>query len=182
MIVAPDDLFHVSDRTGVARFEPRVAPTDPDARLAVWAVDGDHLGHLLPPRDCPRVCFRADATSTATDIDRLLHGDRTSRVIAVEAGWWRRIADARMTVYRMPRARFTLHDATAGYHLSPDPVVPDGAEPVDDVPAALLALGYELRVMPSLWRLRDAVVASSLPFSVIRWRHAAPRPGSSTTP
>lgn len=182
MRVEPNDLFHVSDRAGIARFEPRVAPTDPEARLAVWAIDGDRLGHMLLPRDCPRICFRADASSSATDVDRLLHGDRTSRVVAVEHGWWRRIVDARMTVYRMPPTQFALHDATAGYFVAGRAVIPFGATAIEDVPAALLALGYELRVMPSLWWLRDAVVASSLPFSVIRWRHAAPRPGRVTTP
>lgn len=182
MRVDPNDLFHVSDRSDIARFEPRVAPTDPDGRLAVWAIDGDHLGHLLLPRDCPRVYFRADAASTAADVDRLLHGDRTGRVVAVEHGWWRRIADARMTVYRMPPTQFALHDATAGYHIAEGTVIPTAAMTVDDVPAAVLALGYELRVMPSLWWLRDVVVASTLPFSVIRWRHAAPRPGRVTTP
>jgi Family of unknown function (DUF6886) len=32
-----------------------------------------------------------------------------------------------------------------------------------------------LRVMPSLWQLHDAVVASTLQFSIIRMRNAQPR-------
>jgi hypothetical protein len=35
--------------------------------------------------------------------------------------------------------------------------------------------GVELRVQPSLWELRDAVIASTLAFSIIRWQNAAPR-------
>jgi hypothetical protein len=34
--------------------------------------------------------------------------------------------------------------------------------------------GVELRVLPTLWPLRDAVLESSLQFSMIRMRNATP--------
>jgi hypothetical protein len=40
---------------------------------------------------------------------------------------------------------------------------------------AILQRGVELRVLPDLWSLRDAVIASTLEFSIIRWRNASPR-------
>jgi hypothetical protein len=46
---------------------------------------------------------------------------------------------------------------------------------LDDLLAELAGRDVELRVMPSLHRLRDAVVASTLQFSNIRWRNAGPR-------
>jgi hypothetical protein len=46
---------------------------------------------------------------------------------------------------------------------------------IDDVLAALIERDVELRVMPSLRKLRDAVVASTLQFSIIRIRNAQPR-------
>ena len=44
----------------------------------------------------------------------------------------------------------------------------------------LFARGVELRVLSSLWPLRDAVVASSLGFSIIRMRNAQPRDSFTT--
>ena len=55
------------------------------------------------------------------------------------------------------------------------PVVPARVEILSDVVAALLERGVELRFVPSLWPLHDAVVASSLQFSMIRMRNAQPR-------
>lgn len=40
---------------------------------------------------------------------------------------------------------------------------------------AILQRGVELRILPNLWSLRDAVVESTLEFSIIRWRNALPR-------
>ena len=54
-------------------------------------------------------------------------------------------------------------------------MVPRGVTVIEDLLAALIARDVELRVMTSLWKLRDAVVASSLQFSIIRWRNARPR-------
>ncbi len=167
-------LFHVSDRDDIERFEPRVAPTDPDARRAVWAIDEAHVGNQLLPRDCPRVCFRTGRTTSPEDRRRFLLDDPSSRVLAIETAWWERVRSSTLWVYELPTYPFTLLDETAGYYLADETVVPVGRQEIDDVPAALLAMGYELRVMPSLWPLRDAVIASSLDFSVIRWRNAGP--------
>lgn len=168
-------LFHVSDREDIALFSPRVAPTDPSARLAVWAIDEQHLGHYLLPRDCPRVCFREGPDTAEADRHRLLLGDPAARVIAIEANWWERVRAATMFVYDLPAQTFQLLDATAGYYVSQAAVTPQARRPVDDLPAAILALGHELRVVPDLWPVRDAVVASTLAFSVIRWRNVSPR-------
>jgi hypothetical protein len=46
---------------------------------------------------------------------------------------------------------------------------------IEDPVSALLERGVELRIQPSLWALRDAIIESTLAFSIIRWRNAAPR-------
>jgi hypothetical protein len=43
---------------------------------------------------------------------------------------------------------------------------------------AQLNRGGRLRIMPSLWKMRDAVVASTLQFSCMHTRDASPRGGS----
>jgi hypothetical protein len=75
----------------------------------------------------------------------------------------------------MPSATFECLDACAGYFVSRAPVAPTTVDTYDDVVAELLIRGVELRVAPSLWPLHDAVLASTLQFSMIRMRNAQPR-------
>ena len=46
---------------------------------------------------------------------------------------------------------------------------------VEDPLAAVLQREVELRILPSLWSLRGAVIESTLEFSIIRWRNALPQ-------
>jgi hypothetical protein len=54
-------------------------------------------------------------------------------------------------------------------------VAPAHVQVIDDPIAELLKRGVELRFVPNLWPLRDAVLASTLQFSIIRMRNALPR-------
>ena len=164
-------LFHLSDDPAVAVFRPR--RSDYTEGAVVWAIEDAFLVNYLLPRECPRVCFRAGPQSTASDVSFWLGDDAV--VIAIEAGWLERLQVARLQCYAMPVETFRLHDAGAGYWVSDQAVAPLGVEMLDDLPAALAERGASLRVLPSLWQLRDAVVASSLVFSMIRMRNAAAR-------
>jgi hypothetical protein len=77
--------------------------------------------------------------------------------------------------YHLPPETFKCIDECAGYFVSHDPVVPARVEVLNDALTELLRLGVELRLMPDLWALRDAVVASTLRYSLIRMRNAHPR-------
>lgn len=173
----PLELFHISDQPNIARFEPRPPPSPrPGLEGAmVWAIDLAHLHNYLLPRDCPRVTFYATPASDPADVARLMAGVSARHVVAIEAGWLPAVRAARLYQYALPPASFELNDAGAGYYISREPVAPSRVTPIDDLLAALLAHDVELRVMPSLWRLCDAVVASSLQFSIIRMRNAQPR-------
>jgi len=74
----------------------------------------------------------------------------------------------------MPPATFECLDECAGYLISRVAVMPSGVEVIDDPMAELVRRGIELRFLPNLWSLRDAVAASSLQFSMIRMRNATP--------
>ena len=168
-------LFHVSDDAAIARFEPRPVPS-PDSGVtgdAVWAVAESHLPNYLLPRDCPRICFRAGPETTADDRARFLHG--ASHVVAFEAAWLDRVRASPLALYAMPEATFTEALPEAGYWISRAAVTPVTVTIVEDAIAALIAAGAEVRVLQDFWPLRDAVVASSLQFSIIRTRNAAPR-------
>ena len=77
---------------------------------------------------------------------------------------------------------FECLDECAGYFVSRVPVTPVRVEVYDDLVAELLRRGVELRFVPSLWRLHDAVAASTLQFSMIRMRNALPRLAGALTP
>lgn len=173
----PERLFHVSDQPGIARFEPRPPPSPGSGLtgLMVWAVGERLLHNYLLPRDCPRVTFYARPQSDPADVARLLAGTSAEFVVAIESAWWPALRDARLYLYDLPPVTFAPIDAGAGYYISREPVEPLGMRPVADLPGELLARNVELRVMPSLWKLHDAVIASSLPFSIIRMRNAQPR-------
>jgi uncharacterized protein DUF6886 len=163
-------LFHVSEEWGIERFEPRSSQYTDEP--VVWAIDADRLCNYLLPRECPRVTYYAGPKTTAADVERLLASSRA--VIAVESAWLERICTSRLFCYRLPPETFTCIDECAGYFVSREAVVPTAVQIVEDVMAALLERGVELRFVPELWSLREAVVGSTLQFSLIRMRNAVP--------
>ncbi len=167
-------LFHVSDNDGIDRFEPRAI--DGTGDRVVWAIDAEHLRNYLVPRDCPRVTYYAGPDTSRGDVDRFLGSSRA--VMAIEHGWWGRLLSARLYCYRLPTATFESSDPCAGYFLSREVVVPIEVRLVDDCLGELIARGVEVRLMSNLWHLRDAVVGSTLRYSMIRMRNAAPRPAA----
>jgi hypothetical protein len=170
-------LFHVSEELGIERFEPRPSPSTGEP--VVWAIDAECLRNYLLPRDCPRVTYYAGHDTTAEDVERFLGSSLA--VIAVESAWAERLRSCRLYCYHLPPETFTCVDECAGYFVSPAAVVPVRVRVVDDLLAALLQVGVELRFVPNLWSLRDAVVSSTLRFSLIRMRNAAPRPSQNQT-
>lgn len=98
-------------------------------------------------------------------------------MVAIEQAWLERVERCRLYGYQLPPETFECLDECAGYFVSRVPVVPAGVQVFDDPVTELRRRGVELRVLPNLWRLRDAVLASSLQFSMIRMRNALPRIG-----
>lgn len=161
-------LFHVSEEPGIEQFEPRVP--EGGGSPVVWAIDADRVRNYLVPRACPRVTYYAGRETTSEDVEKFL-GSSTA-VIAVEQDWLERLRSCRLYCYHLPPETFECIDECAGYFVSRVSVVPACVEMVADPLAELLRRGVEVRILPNLWPLRDAVVASSLQFSIIRMRNA----------
>jgi hypothetical protein len=166
-------LFHISEESGIERFEPLASQYT--SGLVVWAIDDARLRNYLVPRECPRVTYYAGRDTTAADVERFLGS--SPAVIAIESGWLARLTSCRLYCYHMPPDTFECIDECAGYYVSPAVVIPVHVEVFNDPMAELARRGVELRFVPSLWPLADAVVASSLQFSLIRMRNALSRPG-----
>jgi hypothetical protein len=168
-------LFHVSEEAGIQRFDPRPPPSS-DAGIAfdcVWAVDQAHLRNYLFPRDCPRITYAAGPDTTDADRARFLAGARA--VAAVEHGWLDRLRSTTLHIYELPSEPFRVADRAAGYWVSTEAVTPLSVRLETDLPTALAAEGVDLRLLQDFWPLRDAVVASSLEYSILRARNARPR-------
>src|SRR5262245_46850463 len=170
-------LFHVSEESGIELFEPRPSPYADEA--VVWAIDAARLRNYLLPRDCPRVTYYAGPDTTVADVERFLGA--SPAVVAVESAWLDRLRSCRLYCYHLPPETFECIDECAGYFVSRQLVVPTQVRVVDDLLAAVLGRGVELRFLPDLWPLRDAVVSSTLRYSLIRMRNAAPRRSQNQT-
>ena len=171
-----DRLYHISDKPGIKRFDPRPAP-HPSAKqngLMVWAIDFEHLHNYLLPRNCPRVTFFAAPNSDPEDVKRLMGGTSAKHVVAIEVCWLQKIQKQCLYQYEFNSKSFTLVDEIAGYWVSRKPVIPVAETKIDNILAALLEQDVELRIMPSLWKLRDVVIDSTLGYSIIRMNKARP--------
>jgi len=164
-------LFHFSETPGIRRFIPRHVPGLDQP--VVWAIHPDRQHNYLFPRDCPRVTFYADANSASADIAR--HLGPSCAVVALESAWLDRIRATTLYRYHFSESTFTCVDACAGYYHSHHAIEPLQIDRITDLLAALATAEVEIRILPNLWPLRDTIVASSLPFSMIRMRNARPR-------
>jgi hypothetical protein len=167
-------LYHISDQPGIRLFEPRPAPhlgigVEGDV---VWAVDEGHLHNYLLPRDCPRVTFYATEQSAPADVERLIGPGGARYVVAIESHWLPRIQKECLYQYEFDSRDFNILDEGAGYYVSRQAMAPLSEIKIDDVLSALLEHDVELRIMASLWKLREAVIHSTLQFSIIRMRNA----------
>ena len=164
-------LYHVSQEPGISRFEPR--ESEYTGAPVVWAIESPRLCNYLVPRDCPRVTFYAGPDTAPGDIERFLGPSRA--VVAIEDAWLERARSSRLYGYRMPPETFECLDACAGYFVSRSMVIPAEVAVFDAPLEEMSRNGAELRTLPNLWPLRDAVFASSLRFSFLRMRNAASR-------
>jgi len=178
------NLFHVSEESGIQLFLPRPPPS-PDAGVtgdAVWAIDKAHLPNYLLPRDCPRVTYAARAETTPEERERFFGSSQAKRIVAIEEAWRTRIAQCRLYLYHLPDDAFEVADAGAGYFISRRAVMPLSMAMVEDPLRLMAELRAEHRFVDDLWPLRNAVIASSLEFSIIRWRNAQPRQSTNQSP
>jgi len=162
-------LFHISAEPGIEVFEPR--PSQYTSEPVVWAINADRLHNYLVPRDCPRVTYYAGPETSAADAEHFLGSSRA--VVAIESDWFERLRSCRLYCYHLAPETFECLDECAGYFVSRVAVAPVRVEVIDYPIAELLKRGIELRFVPDLWPLRDAVVESTLQFSIIRMRSAA---------
>jgi hypothetical protein len=179
----PGQVLHFSEDPTIRRFVPHVAATARQRDAYVWAVDHDRAPGYWFPRQCPRAMawVRAETTS-ADDCARIIGAGCGDRVHAIEYGWLNAMRQVRLFAYRLPAEPFRPFGVPEPHaHVAVEPVEPLGPpEPVGDLFECHADAGIQLRVLNNLWSFWDAVITSTLGFSGIRLRNAAPPPAGVT--
>jgi len=170
-----DPLFHFSEDPSIQVFHPHVAPTAQVDGARVWAIDAEHAPSYWFPRQCPRACCWPGSVPAAAAAAALLGLGGAQRMHAIESGWLERVRACRLYVYRFDPGPFVREPQSGGAWCARETVHPLGVEPVGDLLDRHAQAGVELRIVPNLWPLIDAIVGSGLAFSVIRKANAQPR-------
>jgi len=169
-------LFHVSEEPDITRFVPRIPVRDDldKSKGLVWAIDERCLPNFLTPRECPRVTYHVGDQTSAEDIEKFFSSS-CRHCVTIEHAWVERMRGISLYIYEFDPANFYLQDECAGYYVSEQIETPIGKMRLDDLFGALFKRNIEVRLIDNLWVLRDAVVKSSLNFSICDMWNAQPR-------
>jgi hypothetical protein len=172
------EVLHFSEDPNIKRFVPHVAATAQRAEAYVWAVDESRAPDFWFPRQCPRAMAWTTNVSALADRDRIIGPGGGERVHAVEYRWLDAMRTVRLFAYRLPADRFRpIGEPVPHALVATVPVEPLGPpERVGNLFDLHEQAGIQLRVLSNLWPFWDAVIDSTLGFSGIRLRNAAPRP------
>lgn len=144
----------------------------------VWAVDEEHAPGFWFPRQAPRACCWSSG-KPMSDVGRALLGmGAHNRMHAIESVWLERMRACKLYMYHFDAAPFSVHNNDAGYFSTRETITPLSVEPIGDLLALHATANIELRIVPNLWPVIDAIVASGLEFSIIRKMNAQPRDAS----
>ena len=164
-------LHHFSEDPTIRRFVPHVPASNPTQAPAVWAIDAEHAPLYWFPRDCPRVTvWPRDESERPAFEERF--GTTAPRLHAVEAAWLERMRTVDLYRYDLPATTFRRWEEASGQWISRVEVVPSTVEPVGDLLALHEQAGIELRVVETLWPLRELAISDEWDFSIVRMRNA----------
>jgi hypothetical protein len=163
-------LFHYSEDPSIARFVPHVPQTNPGSAAFVWAVEARYAPLYFFPRACPRVTVWANDERQrarlrdwfATERERVHFAPLSQRALTRVCGLYE---------YIFEPGPFSPWRDAEGQWVAATPVRPARVAPLGDLEARQHAVGVDLRWTSDLPAARDAVLASGLPFSIVRYRN-----------
>ena len=164
-------VYHYSEDGTIKRFTPHVPATNPSHPPSVWALDAEHSPLYWFPRDCPRISVWA-RTPAHHHLLSNTFGTESPRICAAESHWLTRVRDAEIYRYSFDAEQFAQWHEADGQYISGDTAYPVRVELLDDLLGLHADAGIELRFTPRIGRLIDQMLASGLPFSFVRIRHA----------
>lgn len=170
-------LFHVSEDKTIKTFNPR-KPSRKDlieTPPLVWAITEKCLPNFTTPRDCPRVTFHVSETTTQADRTQFFASHTQEHCVAIEAKWYHKMRNTKLYVYEFETKDFYRQDEIAGYYVSELSQKPIAVTAFDDLFGSLMKRNVEIRILDNLLDLRDAVMKSSLNWSMCRMGNAEER-------
>ena len=169
-------LFHVSEQPDITEFIPRI-PIREDmdkSKGLVWAINEHCLPNFFTPRECPRVTYHAGDKTTEEDILKFFSS--TSRhCVTIEHIWFEKMQNTTLFLYELDPVNFYLQDVVAGYYVSEHVETPIGKTQINDLFGQLFKRNIEVRLVDNLWPLADAVIKSTLNYSICDMANAQPR-------
>ena len=91
---------------------------------------------------------------------------------AIELGWLDRMRTTQLHRYEFDAREFRPWQLASGQWIADHEVEPLSITPVGDLLDAHAAAGIELRLVPSLWAVRDVAVSDRWDYSVVRMANA----------
>lgn len=174
-------VYHYSEDPHIPQFIPRSPRAHPEAEPLVYAIDADHSPLYYLPHDCPRVCYWLLQTTTQEDRERYYANVTASKVIVIESAWVPRLQSVTLYRYTFDSEHLTA-TGDHGVYVSRNTIVPLRVEPLGNLLEQLTQSDVELRICPSLVPIGQAIVKTTLHFSLIRMRNAQGWEGAKGTP
>jgi hypothetical protein len=169
--VRQERVFHYSEDASITRFVPHVPVTNPASPAFVWAIEACYAPLYWFPRDCPRVTVWANDDAQAARLEQEF-GTTTRRLHVIETSWRATLRTTELFEYEFDGAAFEPWPDAEGQWVSRNAIGPLSVRPVGDLEQRHAAAGVELRAAGDLTAWRDSVVASGLPFSIVRFANA----------
>jgi len=166
--VVPEVVYHYSEDPGITEFVPHVPATNPRQPPRVWAIEPAYAPLYWFPRDCARVTVWAHDDGQRAVL-RDTWGGATPRLHFTSPAAEAELHHTVLHEYAFAPGPFSPWPDAEGQWVADATVRPVAVRPVGDLVAAHAAAGVELRFDPDLDARRDEVVASGLPFSIVRW-------------
>ena len=164
-------LFHFSEDPSIERFVPHVPATNPGQQPAVWAIEEAKAPLYWFPRACPRVTVWPRDETERPRFEEVWE-TTAPRVHYMEARWVDRMRTVVLHRYDLPADTFEPWEEAGGQWVSRVEVVPLAVHPVGDLFAAHERAGIDLRVVDSLFPVRDRAVSDEWDFSIVRMTNA----------
>lgn len=170
-------LFHVSEESDITLFEPRIpSRVDMDqSKGLVWAINEQCLPNFLTPRNCPRVTYHSNETTTDEHKKLYLSSNSLDHVVAIEHRWFEIMRQTTLYLYEFDTADFYGADKSAGYYVSEKTQIPINKIIVHDLFGELIRRNVEVRMIDNLWDLNDKIATTSFNWSMCRMGLAAQR-------
>ena len=111
-------LFHISEEKNIETFKPRVSKAIWNFEKYVWAISETYVHNYFLPRDCPRICIRAEDLHFASDDLKITTDKHATSYIFTSHEWQEKIGSTILYQYEFNPAPFEIKDSIAGYYVS----------------------------------------------------------------